>query len=266
MPYTVYSQTHGNLSSYRSYVRPMIHNAYGQYDLPTKHQKNIHSLLYILFAHGSSTTWEMAKIKRSNTSWIRRQDKIYRRLLVGRFDRGKYSSGLIDMGLVVSEKVKAYHKYRLSLYGILYCIDVLDLTEEDYDKLSSHYSYLLPRIFRNWKKTKKILQNDAYNLKVLSQGIYLNNIKFERPDNALYELMMFIHIKYSKNFESISEYDLSEQISYWFYTFLLYSAPKKLPKILSSDKELHDWYNSFFQEAKSYYEQRLHSIQNYNIL
>lgn len=266
MPFLLHPNTHGNLTSYRAYVRPMIHNILGIHAKPTKHQKNVHELLHILMVHGSSTTWDLAKTKQKKTMWIRRQDKIFRRLLVGRVDRGKRSAGLVEMGLVLVEKSKSYHKYRLSLYGILYCIDVLDPNEEDYAKLASNYSSILPRIFRNWKKIKRMLHRDAYNLRILSQGIYLNNITFARPDNPLYELMMYLHIKYSKNFESISEYDLSEQISYWFFTFLLYSAPKKLKKILTSDEELSRWFTSFFLEAKSYYTQRLYSIQDSDIL
>ena len=258
-------QPHGNLASYRVYVRPMVHKAYGHHAAATKHGDNVHELLHTLFVHGTSTTWDMAKTTFRKTHWIRRQDKIYRRLLVGRSDRGKRSDGIIDLGLVVGEKTRSYYRYRLSLYGILYCIDAMDPDKKDYDKMASHYSPLLPRIFGNWGRTKRVLGEDAYNLRVLAQGIYLNNINFARPGNPLYELMMYLHTKYSKNFESISEHDLSEQISYWFYTFLLYSAPKKLTRILSSDGDLYKWYMSFFREAKAFYAQRLRNIKNCDI-
>ena len=260
------AQTHGNLASYRAYVRPTTHNMYGDQAAPSKHLDNIHELLHILFVHGACTTWDMAKISQSQIALIRKQDKIYRRLLIGRIDRGKHTGGVLDMGLVVCERTRSYFRYRLSLYGILYCIDVLNPDKKEYDKMASFYAFLLPRIFGDWKRKKKILRDDAYNLRILAQGIFLNNIKFARPDNPLYELMMYLHIKYFKNFESISEHDLSEQISYWFYTFLLYSAPDKLAKILSSDGSLYKWYASFFREARSYYEQRLRSIKNSTIL
>lgn len=258
--------TFGNLASYRAYVMPMAHDKFGRYTDKTKHQENIQTLLHILLVHGTCTTWEMAKTKFGKVPQIRNHDKILRRLLVGRSDRGKQSSGVLDSGLVVGKRAKPFFRYRLSLYGILYCLDVLNPTTKDYDMMASHYSFLLPRIFGDWEKKKRILLDDAYNLRFLAQGILMNNIKFARPDNPLYELMMYLHIKYSKNFESISENDLSEQISYWFYTFLLYSAPKKLSRILSSDGDLFRWYESFFREAESYYDQRLHNIKNSDVV
>ena len=261
-------QPFGNLASYRVYIRPQAYREYGHSTANIKHRDNVHELLRILFVNGNCTTWDMARIRvgKSRAERIRRQDKIYRRLLVGRTDRGKYSSGIINMGLVISEKTRPYYKHRLSLYGILYCIDALNPSKQEYDKMVLRYSYLLPRIFNDWKTTKSILGQDAYNLRVLAQGIYMNNINFARANNPLYELMMYLHTKYSKNFESISEHDLSEQISYWFYTFLLYSAPGKLTKVLSSDGSLHRWYIGFFREAKAYYTQRLRNIRDSGLL
>jgi len=88
--------------------------------------------------------------------------------------------------------------------------------------------------------------------------------------------MSFIHIKYKKNYEEISEENLAEQISYWFYTFLLFDriksnfkkdqkGIKKLQKILKNDDELQKWYLEFFTEAKNYYEQRFQTIKNSGI-
>ena len=244
----------------------MTHNIYGHNSRSIKHRDNVHELLRTLFLHGACTTWDAAKIKLRKINRIRVQDKIYRRLLIGRSDRGKFSAGLVDAGLVVGKRAKSYHKYRLSLFGILYCMDALNPSKQDYDMMAPHYSFLLPRIFEDWQRKKKILHKDAYNLRVLSQGIYLNNIKFARTDNPLYELMMYLHIKYHKNFDTISEYDLSEQISYWFYTFLLYSSPNRLINILSSDESLYTWYTSFYREAKSYYAQRLRSVKTWDAL
>ncbi|MCY4491724.1 MAG: hypothetical protein OXC46_09770 [Thaumarchaeota archaeon] len=265
MPF-VRMQTLGNLASYKAYVLPMARNRFGYHSEKSKYQENVQTLLHTLFTHGTCTTWDIAKTKYYQTSKIRNQDKILRRLLVGRSDRGRYSGGLIDSGLVVGRKAKPFFRYRLTLYGILYCLDALNPTKKDQDTMAENYSFLLPRVFGDWKKKKKILREDAYNLRVLSQGILLNNIQFARPDSPLYELMMYLHVKYSKNFETISESDLSEQTSYWFYTFLLYSAPKKLSKTLSSDGDLFRWYESFFKEAQSYYAQRLRSIKNSSII
>jgi len=78
-----------------------------------------------------------------------------------------------------------------------------------------------------------------------------------------------INFEYSKNLESISEYNLSEQISFWFYTSLLYNTKlhpdkrkrtlgiKKLLQIFQDDEELAKWYMSFFNETKAYYKEGL---------
>ncbi len=265
MPSTA-MRPYGNLASYRTYIRPHVHKAYGHESTDSKHRDNVHELLRLLFVNGSNTTWQLAKIKLKNkgTLQIRKQDKLFRRLLHGRSDRGKYTGGVISMGLVVREKNNPYFRYRLSYYGIFYCIDALNPTKLEYDQMATYYSYLLPRIFGDWNRTKTILREDAYNLRVLAQGIYMNNINFAKSDNPLYELVMYLHTKYSKNFESISDYDLSEQISYWFYTFLLYSSPHKLEKILASDADLYRWYMSFFKDAKKFYMQRLATIRNWS--
>ena len=78
--------------------------------------------------------------------------------------------------------------------------------------------------------------------------------------------MSYVHIKYQRNFESISEEQLSEQISYWFYTNLLYlpigknntnsNGIKNLDVIFDDDIELKKWYLIFFRESIKYYQQR----------
>ena len=186
--------------------------------------------------------------------------------IVGRTDRKRRSGGILDIGLVIRDKnAKPYAKYSLSLYGILYCIDVLQPDKKDVDRMAANYSHLLPRIFGRWEDVKSILGPDAYNLQILSKGLYLNNPKMAHADNPLYELMSHIHIKYRRNIESISEHNLAEQISYWFYTYLLYQHPKKLKKILNKDGQLLSWYMDFFKQAKDYYVQRLRAIEKSDI-
>ena len=257
-------QPHGNLLYYKIYTRPAAHRLYG-FTSATKsgHQKNVRDLLHVLFAHGPCTTWDMAKTKLRRVSSIREQEKAYRRLLVGRIDRGRYSGGILDIGLVAKTKnaKRPYARYGLSLYGILYCVDVLSPSRKDVDKMAAHYAFLLPKIFGRWRALQSVLGVDAYNLKILSKGIYLNNIRLARADNPLYELMSFIHVKYEKNFESISWNNLAEQVSYWFYTYLLYRNPQKLKKILFHDEKLRHWYMDFFKQAKDHYAQRMRTIR-----
>lgn len=258
------SHVFGNLMSYKFYVRPEAHRLYGSTKTTkSKHQQNVHELLRILLVRGASTTWDMAKTVKYSVSGVREQEKSYRRLLVGRTDRKRRSGGILDIGLAIREKhAGPYAKYRLSLYGILYCIDVFHPSTRDLDETAARYALLLPRIFGRWEDVKSTLGHDAYNLQILSKGLYLNNPKMAHSDNPLYELMSYIHIKYRRYTESISEPDLAEQMSYWFYTYLLYLHPEKLKKVLDSDEEMSRWYADFFNQAKDYYTQRLRTMQN----
>ena len=257
-----------NLMSYKLYVRPKMHRLYGS-DVrasKSKHQQNVHDLLHVLFIHGINSTWNMAKLNTHRRFGVREQEKIYRRLLVGRADKRKRSDGVLDNGLVFREiDSKTFAKYRLTLFGILYCIEVLQPSKTEYDKMATQYSFLVPKIFGRWEEIKSILGDDVYNLLILSKGIYLNNLQMAHSENPLYELMSYVHIKYSRNFESMIEDDLADQISYWFYTYLLHVHPEKLKKILNSDGNLSQWYKEYFSDAKKYYAQRLYAMQNSDI-
>ncbi|MGI9566510.1 MAG: hypothetical protein ACR2LL_05795 [Nitrosopumilus sp.] len=280
---------YGNLFSYKYYLRPLAHRLYGNSPkTKIKHQQNIQKLLQNLFLNGTSTTWDMAKTRFHNdVSAIRTKEKEYRRLLVGRTDRGKHSAGVLDIGLVVKDG-KSYKKgspsdqYRLSLHGILYCLDVLNLNYKDIDKMVSKYANVLPKIFGKWEYLKSVLKDvDVYKLKILSKGLLLDNPNLSTYQGVpLYELMSFLNIKYRRYFESILEKDLAEQISYWFYTYLLYQRKssktdnkkdtvhlgvQKLQRIFDRDKELKDWYVEFFKEAETYYQNRTNVIKNSGI-
>ncbi len=265
------STLNGNLTAYKIHIRPTAHRLYGysvRMSNLSQHRQNIHQLLRILFVNGTCTTWDMAKTRYRGVKSIRNQEKIFRRLLIGRVDRGKRTDGVLDVGLVTREagKTKPYAKYQLSLYGILYCLDALDPSKKDIDNMVSKYEAYLPKIFGKWKFLKRNLGKDAYNLRILARGLYLDNLTAIRTDNPIYEIMSFIHIKYRRNFESISKHDLAEQISYWFYTFLLYQDHgKSINKILSQDKEILEWYTDFFRQTEKYYKERLRTIKTSNI-
>ena len=260
-------KSRGNLSSYRIYLRPMAKRVYGNHTLknPKIYQKNVHDVLRILFTHGSGTTWTMAKTIISNVENIRMQEKIFRRIMIGRVDRGIHSGGLVDSGLVIMEKdpIKPYMKYRLSLHGILYSIDALDPSQKSIDLMTTKYARILPRVFGKWEMLKRLLGEDVYSLRILASGLSLNNIYLANLNNPIYELMLYLHIKYRKNFESMFEHDLAEQISYWFYTFLMYKRIDKLKNILVNDGDIRDWYLEFIQQAETYYSDRLTAVQNF---
>ncbi len=268
------STKYGNLYSYKFYIKPTAHRLYGDRFSSMKkikHHENVQKLLQTLFLNGICTTWEMAKIKHSNdVSTIRTKEKEFRRLIKGRTDRGKHSSGIMELGLVINDGKKlekgSSDTYRLSLPGILYCLDVLNLNENDIDKMAAKYAVFLPKVFGKWEFLKSIIGNDVYKIQILAKGLLLDNPELSLEKSPLYELMSFLNFKYRKFYEFISEKDLSEQISYWFYSCLLYqnhkkgkkeiSGIEKLQAIFKKDKEIAIWYKDFFDEAESYFKER----------
>ena len=256
----------GNLMSYKTYVHPTAKRVYGHLaNSDTAHKSNVQNMLRILFLEGAGTTWEMAKTRHRKIDAIREQEKVFRRLIVGRYDRGKRSNGIFDIGLIIKEKIKTkpYQKYRLSLHGILYYIDAFEPDQNEIDTMASKYAAVLPRVFGRWKSLKRIMRNDVYNIRLLAKGLYLNNISMASAENPLYELMSYIHIKYRRNYEIMREEDFAEQISYWFYTFPLYQGgTDRLKRIISKDEQTNQWYTEFFRQATEYYERRLDALNN----
>ena len=274
MPLEEYS-TFGNLQNYRLYLRPNAHAHYGYPDQSKsslgKHQQNVQTLLKLMSKNEPKTTWDLAKISIPNDiTRLREREKIYRRLLVGRKDRGKHSQGILEMGLVVRDgkslKTGIADKYRLSLNGILYCLDVMNLTNNEIDRIAKKYSQVLPKVFGRWVQLKEKIGNKVYGIKLLASGLLADNPQIQVQSGIpFYELMSYVHIKFQKNFEHISEDMLAEQISYWFFVNLLYHPPTKgynyhgiqiLNPIFDEDKELRDWFLDFFKETTEYYHQR----------
>ena len=123
---------YGNLQSYKYLIRPngleVIKNQ------KSTHSKKVLQLLKFLALHGSSTTWEIAKISFPNDiSKLRTREKEYRRYIVGRNDRGKHYAGILELSLVVKDGLNfdraPSNKYRLSLHGILFCLDTINFNE-----------------------------------------------------------------------------------------------------------------------------------------
>lgn len=266
-------EVYGNLQSYRLYVLPTAKQLFGGYSFrrksTIKHHSNVQKMLEILALHGPLTTWGMAKIVlHDQISGIRTKEKEYRRLLKGRKDRGKRSQGVLDVGLVVVGG-KNYNRgpsdaYRLSVHGILYCLDVLELTNKEIDTMAKQYADVLPFMFGKWEYLKSIVGSDVYRIKTLASGIFLDNIQVTKMSKfPVFELLMYLSIKYQEYFESIEEKKLAEQLSCWFYTHLLLPPNAKSStsdnvklKQIFDDKEIKNWYYSFVDEAMEFYHGR----------
>ena len=274
--------TYGNLHAYKMYTRPTAQRLFGTYSFRkkagVKHHENVQRMLEILALNGTLTTWGMAKTHLDESGSIRTKEKEYRRLLVGRMARGKHTIGLLESGLVVKDG-KSYAKapadqYRLSLHGILYCLDVLDLSDKQIDTMAEKYSTVMPMVFGKWQYLKSNIGNEVYRLKNLAGGLFMDNIQIAKISNfPVYELMTFLNVKYQNNFEQITEEELANQISIWFYTNLLVPAKfrssgrrssleiKQWKKIIQEDLNLKKWYYGFVNEAIKFYNGRFNKLK-----
>lgn len=276
--------TYGNLHSYKLYTRPTARKLFGEYSYRrrqlSKHQENVQRMLHVLALNGPMTTWGMAKVDiLDDTEMIRTKEKQYRKLLVGRIDRGKRSSGVLDIGIVVidgkSNLRAPANVYRLSLHGILYCLDVLNLTNREIDLMAQKYSNILPSVFGRWCYLKSIITNDVYKLRLLGKGLLLDSAQTATMSKfPVYEVLTYLSVKYQDYFEHISEKDLSEQISLWYYTHLLIpssstTTKKRVPSEVKQwyklfekgDKELKQWYQEFLDETIDFYKKRFEIVK-----
>ena len=282
MPSENQGTVYGNLHAYKMYTRPTCQRLFGSYSFRkktgTKHQENVQRMLEILALNGTLTTWGMAKTHLDNSSGIRTKEKEYRRLLLGRMARGKHTIGLLEAGIIVKDG-KSYAKapadqYRLSLHGILYCLDVLDLSDKQIDTMAEKYGNVLPLVFGKWKYLKDSIGNEVYRLKNLAGGLFMDNIQISKISNfPVYELMTYLNVKYQNNFEQIDEEDLANQISYWFYTNLLVPTKfrasgkkssleiKPWKKIFHQDQQLKKWYYDFVNEGIKFYNSRFSKLK-----
>lgn len=266
------------LLSYKYHIRPTAHQLYGNSSLKSKHQENVQRLLRILALRGPMTTWEMAKFRfPSDTEKIRTKEKEYRRLLVGRTDKGKHSEGILDLHLVVvnsiSTKRNPGNRYRLSLYGILYCLDVMNFTEKQIDAIARNYQALLPLVFGNWDMLKSQIGDSVYNISLLGKGLLFDNLNILKIENReFYELISFFNIKSNSLTHSFNEKKVGDIISLWFFITLLYfpnllkkTNQKYLKKVLDKDPKLQKWFSDFIMEAKKFYKERLKIIEKVSI-
>ncbi|HSB83984.1 MAG TPA: hypothetical protein VLD64_05815 [Nitrosarchaeum sp.] len=269
-----------SLLSYKYHIRPNAHRLYGTLASKSKHSENVQKIIKMLALEGPLTTWDMARIKFANDiNKIRTKEKEYRRLLIGRIDRGKHSEGIVDLNIVLvdskSTKRNSGNIYRLSLFGILYCLDEINFSEKEIDKLAKNYEIILPLIFGKWDFLKSMIGDNIYNIALLGKGLLFDNPNIISIKNdEFYELISYFGIKSNILTESFNEQKIGNLISLWFYITLLYfpnlmnqkskNNKKYLKKILENDPEIKKWFLDFIIEAQMFYKKRskiLNSIE-----
>jgi len=261
-----------SLLSYKYYIRPNAHRLYGTLASKSKHGQNVQKIIRMLALEGPLTTWDMAKIRFANDiSKMRTKEKEYRRLLVGRTDRGKHSDGIMDLNIVLidskSTKRNSGNIYRLSIFGILYCLDEMNFSEKEIDKMAKNYEIILPLIFGKWDFLKSMIGNNIYNITLLGKGLLFDNPNIiSIKHGEFYELISYFGIKSNIIAESFNEQKIGNLISLWFYITLLYfpnlmnqknkNSQKYLKKILKSDPVVKKWFLDFIIEAQMFYKKR----------
>jgi len=269
-----------SLLSYKYYVRPTVHQLYGNSSPESKHQKNVQRILRMLALEGPMTTWDMAKIRyNTDTSKIRTKEKEYRRLIVGRKDRGYYSKGIEDFNLILvnnKSKRNSGNKYRLSIFGILYCLDVMKFENDEIDKIAKNYKTLIPLVFGKWDFLKSEIGEFVYNISLIGKGLIFDNQNIIKIKNdEFYDLISYFSIKSNNLIESYNEKIIGELISLWFYITLLYfprlllktkNNKKYIKKILKKDLVIQKWFLDFIAEAQTFYKQRSKILEGISIV
>lgn len=259
----------GNIQAFRNLVFPVSEELFGSRSSTSlsKHKQYVQEMLKLLSLHGSMTTWDLAKNSIIlDLDSMRSRDKVFRRLLLGRTDRGKSSPGVLDIGLVTSTNSVSMpsNKYRLSAHGLLYCLAVLDLSNDEIDRIVSNYSDIFPKIFGKWHLINSYFKNSIDLLKEIGNAhVYENRHLVKFTDFPFVEINDYIHTKYVDFYESISESDFADAVSYWFFTnlpivYLL--SGKNTNELLENwmclfeeDLDLKHWYYSFLLEMKNFY-------------
>jgi len=271
-----------SLLSYKYYIRPNANRLYGTLASNSKHSQNVQKMIKILALEGPLTTWDMARVRFANDiSKIRTKEKEYRRLLIGRTDRGRHSDGIVDLNIVLidskSTKRNSGNIYRLSLFGILYCLDEMNFNEKEIDKIAKNYEVVLPLVFGKWNFLKSLIGNNIYNITLLGKGLLFDNPNIISIKNdEFYELISYFGIKSNILTESFNEQKIGNLISLWFYITLLYfpnlmnrkskNNQKYLKKILKNDPEIKKWFLDFITEAQVFYKKRSKILENISIV
>jgi len=259
----------GNIQAFRNLVLPVSEELFGSRFSTSlsKHKQYVQEMLKLLSLNGSMTTWELAKSSIIlDLDSMRSRDKVFRRLILGRTDRGKSNPGVLDIGLVTTTNSipNSSNKYRLSAHGLLYCLAVLDLSDDEINRIVSNYSDIFPKIFAKWSLINSYFKNSIELLKKIGDTyVYENRHLTKFTSFPFVEINDYIHTKYVNFYESISESDFADEVSYWFFTNLPIEyvlTGKNTHKLLENwtclfeeDLDLKNWYYSFLLEMKNFY-------------
>jgi len=129
-------------------------------------------------------------------------------------------------------------------------------------------------VFGRWDYLKSIMTNDVYKIRLLGKGLLLDSAQTTAISKfPVYEVLTYLAVKYQDYFEYISEKDLAEQISFWYYTHLLIPSGTAARKQTASelkqwyklftkgDNELKQWYQKFLDETVDFYKKRFSIVK-----
>ncbi|AFS81352.1 hypothetical protein NKOR_07455 [Candidatus Nitrosopumilus koreensis AR1] len=223
--------------------------------------KFVNEVLTLFCFNNELTSWEAAKkISKKNFESINKNEKKIKRLFVGRMDNGTKYEGLLQNEIIINIKNKKNNKYRISLFGLLYCLTYLKLTNKEIDNIAKMHQKLLPKIFSRWDEMKE-KGDECYRLRLLSRGLLLD--RFDMINDRKFptmEMLFYLHMKFLKYSEMCHEKDLAEEISYWFYITYFYSKrsysiqeKNNFKKILNKNPSINTWFKKFLFETKKYF-------------
>ena len=225
------------------------------------HKKYIVLILQYLALNGESTTKNIASNCITHVSFMT-SDRMVRRILSGRKDRGKISPGLIQDGIIIENDAMV----SLSFFGIMYAIKLCNFNGKNLFKIAKNYEEILPYVFAK----NAILSKNKISLiplKIIADG---------KPERL--NLSMQVSIPYQELYNylntfipemAISDGSFRNYVSLWFYTYLLwdYTIKKKRKrswdKIISVDNEIKMWYSSFLLDAQKFYSNRFEITKNF---
>jgi len=248
----------GLLSSYKQYSSLVDQRI----KKDSRHTANVNRVLKFLAMNGDATTWELRNCFPNYND--HQGESMARRIINGREDRNRLSEGLKGLSLVeIAQKNRktGTKKYKLTIHGLLYSICECNYTTKDWFNITKNDEDLIPWIFK---------KSDYLNLKKISLKLLgsISRGDLARMDHMrnvalpYHELNDFLMLKSS--FRKLSDIELAEFVSLWFYTFQLYifwnenhkTAFPRWRSLMDDDFELKKWYLRFVKESIIFQEKR----------